>query len=712
MSNSSVVTAFRDALRRNPMGVNKEDYVRQINESSLTKTQKTLCLVELDLVGWEFVYEGYSEEDILEAKRQLTALKEQKKQADSTYSKKWGIETASRLAFDTLQSLSPLRLTSSSPDEIKLENLTQKVDKLLKKIQKERLQAYQSVFDKILDTVNDEAFIDLTNFMRHLIAFRQLCVKYNKHTGNYEEGGSEDWVKMLNKHFALLENEDLMKIYERMRSDEMISLINAFYTQRHIHMYEEEGLEEEDAFEDALSIWPMNLGWMKANVIESISTKATSKSLSMMPTDYAKRAFTSTAAQFYITVRNVYDSLCDEMERRNLRGYAPVLMSASENSAKILPHTLYLEAKDGQLFYQTDLSHGIFSITQQDCLALGIRENIIHEFFLAINRVAEDPSSLSLNMHHYLEDIVLKITTQRGHTVPTEHTPFISEWPTDETGKYKKIVISPAEKHLIGECVKANNPIHLDRRAPIPKMQPKQYVLQEKIEAYHFGGMIHSLGVFFNPNRFCDLLLKIDSESIQSSLSNCSKAQLRSLYKKLQGTELNNLVALLKEIKDGEAEKRKEVYQWLSIKNPGVVDERFQEVAEQLYYAADTLMQAVREKLQAPKDYAYNNVQLKEDRIYTPKNQACVKRLLEIYAGALPNRDFSYNMWDYLYSFFHRGEKTEGNLSEGFGNSLMDPLSLGDPLNEENRTAPNTPAGTPTYAQKQNKNLSTILGLL
>ncbi len=685
MSNSPVVTAFRDALRKNQIGgVNKETYISQINQSSLTKTQQELDIIELELVSCEFSEELYSEEDLTLIQKKLQALKKDTTRDNKSPVKntKWGTMNIAHQKSNQLFASLPLQQNSN---EIKRENLLQKVENILKKMRDEQIKKNNTLFMQILNTVSNKSFINLTEFMRNLITLRQLCT--NKSGG---EGGSEDWVKLLKKNFQSLSDNDLKKTYARMHSDEMIALINVFFTQRYIQM-NEDGLSDV-AFQDALSIWPMNMGWMKANIIHS--AEGIKKALSMQPDAYAKRAFTSAAAQFYTMVVNVYDSLCEVMESKRLRGYVPVLMSEINENKPLNEHTIYLRAESGQLSYRTKLSEKIFTITKKDYEDFGFRADTSREFFLAIDRISKEPSSLGHNIHHYLENVILKITAQRGHTIPLENPPYLSEWPIDKEKKPLPIIISDVEKHLIGECVKAHDPINLANRKPLQKMKSKPYFSQEKFEAYYFGKMIHSLGCFFNPKQFCDLLLITDSTEIHNAIKTASKAELKFLYRQLRGGELNNLVALLKCIKEGDAEKRKEVYQWLSIKNPGMLDERFQTVAGELYDNADKLMQLVREQLEIKKDYAYNNLQLKPSRVYSRKNSACLKRLLEVYVGASPKKDFSYGIWDYLYSFIHQGATLEENLDKEDDEPLLLKLVKGA------RTEPCTPTSTPSNTPK------------
>jgi hypothetical protein len=241
----------------------------------------------------------------------------------------------------------------------------------------------------------------------------------------------------------------------------------------------------------------------------------------------------------------------------------------------------------------------------------------------------------------------------------SDHVPFLSdEWPetTPGSGKYIPIKISPAEKSLIGESVKSFSPIQTSPNKPIPQMRPKNFQSEEKLSLY-FGKMIQSLGCFFNPNRFCDVLFTASHSGIQEEVARCNQETLKSLHATLQGDDLNKLVSLLKMIKEGNAETRKEVYQWLSVKNPGILDEKFHALAEKLYDSTNTFMQSVRQNLGNVPDYAYNNLELKPSRVYTNKNAACMKRLLEIYVEATPKKDFTYSLLDNFYYFIYPGEK-------------------------------------------------------
>lgn len=607
MSNSSVVTAFRDDLRRNSSNVknvNKQFYVAKIEkDTSLTDIQKESCFIQLEFIAWEFGLEFASEKTVRELKARIDALKIQMdnvqkekdekgaKTATNFQVKKWQktIKTVKNTARESFQSFSLSKKTDENPDEIMLDNLLKKIAIQAEKVQGEKKQKNELLFNTILNAVNRPLPANLDSFMKYLILL---------HPG----GTTDDLIVLLKQEFRKLSDEELKKIHKRMNTKEMILLFNAFFTQdyiaqNYVDLTDKDDICDDDltsdpALQDALSIWPMYKHWM----IDFTSQITSEKELGGDTVgNKAKVQFIGLAGQMCSEVHNVDECLRDIMKERNL---------------------------------------------------------------------AVKPRA------------------------------YAKDWPVDSEGRRIKITIPNSMKRLIGESIKMT----LQKEHYKSKKQFIKSTSTAKFEAYCFGNMMYSLGVFFNPNSFCDLLLKVDLSEMVSSLKNADKIALGELHKKLQEFDINNLVMLLKNIKYGGLTERNQVYKWLGIKEPAALDERFLVIVEKLYTAADTLMQSVRAELGIEKDYAYNNFAVKSSQGYTGKNEACMKRLLAVYAGALPKKDFSYTLWDYFYSYFHRSQKATIDFKEECERIALEPLELscgGIPP-----APPGTPMNSPTNREE------------
>lgn len=649
-SNSPIVTAYRDALYRN-LPVNKAVSEQQIRDSeSLTEEQKIMCIEDLNLIEWK-LRGGYTGPLLINSQERLKALFAKKSNASNetsgeAASLKWGkIQVAGKkLVVDTLS-----RFSTSSPksqDKIKQENLLLEIDKLLKKVQKEEQQANQNSFEKLQSALNDELSVNRLAFMRNVIFFRKECDKESK-----------DYADTLAIYVNLLSNEDLEKIYEKIHSEAMVALTNAFFTQHYLLTYEDDvqNLTKNGAgkaFDDALSIWEMNKGWMRAKVLKDRAKMSPTKRILDLD-KVARKQFLSEAEGFFTFIMTFNDCVKRVMKQRRL--------TISEDKALLSTEWPVTEPE----LVRTEInsmssgsSYGLLD-TELDSSNSWLDERDSSSEWPVGLRFSDELSEAELGT------IKMKVTTSFSNELPATES---------ESIKMKTITIVSDEKILVGETIKS---FLVPGNDSIKQMQPKNFEQRKKLDLYYFGSMVQSLGCVFNPNRFCDILFTIQPNAIKNEVMGCDLKTLKSCYKTFQSNDLNKLVSLLKIIKEGDSGTREEVYQWLSVKKSEILDEKFQVLAEKLYHSVTTLMQSVREKLEKngvdASDYAYNNLELKPSRVYTNKNAACMKRLLEVYVGATPKKDFSYSLIDKFYYFIYPGEKLEKQRKDSYSelNTLM-----------------------------------------
>ncbi len=542
MPNSSIITAFRDALYRN-VPVNKNAFIQQVEATSMTKNQKLLSIEELNLIEWEYTG-GYTEAELIAMQNRLNALSlnesSSASRASSTDSMRWEkLQAVKQLTVDSLSQFSRTISSGKSSEEIKKENLLKKAELLLDKLHEKQRQANQPTFQELEAMFNDE-LSDVASLTHYLILFRQACRDKKGRIAS-----TDDYVNNLLRKLQVLTDEELKIFYAKMHSEAMVRFINALFTQNYILDNDLSStehdiiLEQENniAFNDAVSILPMNMGWMKAQIISRASKES------------AKMEFLKTASQLHSFMLGLYDQVSYVMKERKL-----------------------LEKKR------------------------------------------------------------------------SDDYPFYESWPRDEQGA-KPIIINSNEKHLVNESVKA---LYTGLSAPSPK--------GETLDVFYFSKMVRSFGVGFNPNRFCDLILRLDPASIQDRVAQYEPERLNSLYKAFQSTDLNNLMLLLKMIKDGDKGTRDKLYPWLSITaSHENLDEPLQILAKKLYESGEMFMQSVRQRLSKERDYDYNNLELSAERVYTYKNAACIKRLLDIHNIAFPQKDFSYGVIDNFYYMLYPG---------------------------------------------------------
>lgn len=554
MPNYSIVTAFRDALYRTRPQINdvlalsnlRIPLEEELARSSFTRDQKALYHEELNIIEWG--YTGlYTEEELSRAKVRLKALAFSQ-QAPFNGASKWENNlSVTRSVVDTLSKLATHVSASQDSSAIKRENLLSEIDNLQKKLEDKKRKENKDTFTHLQSIANEKAAFDLRAFMHYLILYYQ------------EDPSSEHYVKNLDRSFARLTDEEIKFFYNGMRSKAMVSFVNALFTQYYIMEQDRCRVEQQNnkAYKDALSLLPLNIGWVKGEIIAAIAAAPTSVQKNTEVEDLAEDRFYSTAAHVYKTVSMMYEKLSDAIDSRNLK----------------------IKNKDS--------------------------------------------------------------------------FPYYTNWPVDKDNRVLPISISSAEKDLISESIKT--------------FRHKQLTSVKRLDEY-FGKMMHSLGYFFNPNQFCDVLYSYAPFNIKYVMTQRSKAECLKLHQILQGEDLNHLVLLLRKLKEGDAEVQAKCSEWLSLSQSGILwQEKLQVLAEKLYDSANILMQSVREQLEKQgekvNDYAYNNLELKTSHLYTAKNAACMKRLLETYGNASSKYDFTYNICDRFYLFMYPGEKLKEVLT-------------------------------------------------
>lgn len=255
--------------------------------------------------------------------------------------------------------------------------------------------------------------------------------------------------------------------------------------------------------------------------------------------------------------------------------------------------------------------------------------------------------------------------------------PFFSHWPCDENGKRECIKISPLQKQLVAEAAFGL----ITQGNPLAKPERETGIDKSLLLERHFTDMMRALGGFFNPNLFCDALYSLNTlkpEYIKQSVDALEEKDLYALHENFQRDDLNKLMAMLQRIKEGSKDQLKGIGDWLLIKNPGLVNAELRVAAEKIYDSAHLFMQTVRQKVQKIetqresttyvtlaqvsnniiiKDYAYNDLELKESKIYTYKNSACMKHILERFCAASPGIEFKRTLFDRFYDFFYPGQR-------------------------------------------------------
>lgn len=179
-----------------------------------------------------------------------------------------------------------------------------------------------------------------------------------------------------------------------------------------------------------------------------------------------------------------------------------------------------------------------------------------------------------------------------------------------------------------------------------------------------FAHIMSSLGYFFNPNRFSDALSVLSANHIKTTISAMNDEQMNALDQLLRGEDVNQLLMILRHIKEASQEEMKTVCSWLSIKRSesGGFNEQFKTLAQELYDKADFLMQTVRLQKEL-KDYPYKDLEKKATDMYSIKNAACLKRMLSIHAEERIDKkfQFKYTLPEKCYLYLYQGMPEVGS---------------------------------------------------
>jgi hypothetical protein len=271
---------------------------------------------------------------------------------------------------------------------------------------------------------------------------------------------------------------------------------------------------------------------------------------------------------------------------------------------------------------------------------------------------------------------------------------WLDAWPVNDKMEPEVISISEPEKKLVGSMVKMFITTKKDmQKQNLAKDTQAKFInagdleekplLQPVILGQYFGNMVKSLGFFFNPAKFIEALqiFQEDTASVRQKMTEMDDKALEKIYAEFKGEDLNNLVVLLRQIKNGNQKNMGDLCRWLTIEriDPINFNKNIQKIAGDLYDTADSLMQIVRQEVDKReseryssfermselesreyfRDYAYNDLTLPEDRVFTSKNAACVKQLLSSYYPKSERAEYKVRLtlWDRFYHFLYPSDK-------------------------------------------------------
>ncbi len=672
----------------------KGDFEKQITTFKEIRT-KDIILSDTEFLLMVLENEGNIQEtkaQKIKRKEKLEAFKGELKMLRTTFkvpaTSKW--EKAKKMADDVITDLSkPFKKISK--EAIRIDNLLKKVNRELKKIEESKTMLHipkNEGFGLLYEAFEPKK-IDLDSFLEALLLF------------SLQEKDFIESQNIMKLYFEGLTTHELQGLMLKMQSKEMLSLATAFYSQQQV---------------------AVNMGFLPEQESQSALTVINEESEEwlLFRKEILQKQYKEKQEVVKITVEDVkklrvYSELSKE-DAEELR--EKILNPSTKNEVEDFLQRLKkqfakepyymteiydeLQVKLPQVFGSTELE----GYARQKFFEAGASiYSMISSYYIALNREIKERKKTDVQDKDHRTSFSQKyngLDSIRSDSEKSECFPFsedvASEWPLDKNGNPLNIKISEKEIQLIQKSVISlisdlsalKNPQQSSFLTTMPESLRERESLTQKKQAHYFSTMMSALGNFFNPNKFIDALnvFHENPQHIEQGIKQMSLDGLNALYKNFQEPDLNDLVLLLRNVKAGHVEDMRDVCEWLSLerKNFPVFNKDFQALAGQLYDSANHLMQAVRTEIIARneyenksatsyvsfdeahaienfdlKDYSYNSLELVEERIYTQKNAACMRRTLDVYYPRKSDYTVKLSLWDKVcdsvYGFLYPSEK-------------------------------------------------------